>query len=62
MKARIYKLSEYLQRVDERLSLEQQRTQPNGFALLHLQLLRQRIRTALRRAFQRRAEAAIQAI
>lgn len=56
MKARIYKLTEYLQRVEERLSLEQQREKPNGLALLHLQHLRQRIRSVMKRAIQRLAK------
>ncbi|WP_137679929.1 hypothetical protein [Aurantiacibacter suaedae] len=61
MKARIYKLTEYLQRVEERLSLEQQRERPNGFALLHLKLLRLRIRNTLSRAIQRLAKPQVQA-
>ena len=61
MKARIYKLNEYLQRVEERLSLEQQRKRPDGFALLHLRMLRLRIRNALTRAMARLATPTIAA-
>ena len=61
MKARIYKLNEYLQRVEDRLSLEQQRERPSSYALLHLKLLRLRIRHALSRAFQRLAKPQTQA-
>ncbi|MEN7538570.1 hypothetical protein [Aurantiacibacter flavus] len=56
MKARIYKLTEYLQRVEERLSLEQQRKQPNSLALLQLRHLRLRIRNALSRTLLRLAK------
>ncbi|OYX62690.1 MAG: hypothetical protein B7Y88_13890 [Sphingomonadales bacterium 32-64-17] len=61
MKARIYKLNEYLQRVEERLSLEQQRERPSSYMLLHLKLLRLRIRNALSRAMQRLAKPQLQA-
>ena len=65
MKARIYKLTEYLQRVENHLAIEELRQQPNSFVLLHLRLLRLRIRKALARAMRhvvnphRRARAAL---
>ena len=61
MKARIYKLNEFLQRVEARLSLEQQRKRPDGFALLHLKMLRLRIRNTLTRAIQQVAAPKTQA-
>jgi hypothetical protein len=49
MKGRIYRLHEYLQSVEQRLLLEEQRRDPNLWILLHLRATRLRIRNALRR-------------
>jgi len=53
MKARIFQLTEYLQRVEGRLELEQRRERPDPLILLYLRTARLRIKKALSRAMGR---------
>lgn len=53
MRARIFRLAEYLQRVENRLEIEEQRKKPDPLILLYLRTARLRIRSALSRAMGR---------
>lgn len=65
MRAGIFRLTEYLQRVEDRLRIEETRTNPDPIVLLYLRTARLRIKRALSRAMgrivnpHRRARAAI---
>lgn len=50
MKVRIYRLNEYLQRIEARLQIEEHRPLPNSLILLYLRSARLRIKNALVRA------------
>ncbi len=53
MKGRVYRLTEFLQKVEQRLELEERRQRPNVLILLHLRTLRLRIKNAMKRALGR---------
>lgn len=53
MRARIFRLAEYLQRVEDRLEIEERRKRPDPLILLYLRTARLRIRRALSRVMGR---------
>ncbi|MBY6015642.1 hypothetical protein KUV75_12110 [Qipengyuania gaetbuli] len=53
MRARIFRLAEYLQRVEDRLEIEKRRKRPDPLTLLYLRTAQLRIRRALSRAIGR---------